>query len=115
MLHAEHVGQDVVGDTALPLRAHPPRQRDRTVLDVHDDVVDVEAIVRGEALAHEVANLAIVELVQVLKIFVVARHRSPPAEGVRRLRPTGEGGGRLADCGHRDFPNGEPIHSVGLR
>jgi len=77
LLHAEHVGQDVVGDAALPLRSHASREGYRSILDGDDDVVDVEAVVRRQPLAHEIADLAIVELIKVLQVLVVARHRSP--------------------------------------
>ncbi len=85
LLHAEHVGEDVIGDPPLAFRADSPRQRDRAVLDSHEDVVDVEPVVLRQPFAHEIADLAIVELVEVLDVFVVARHLHRRAEGLRRL------------------------------
>ena len=86
---AEDVGEDVIGDATLAFRADAAAQRHHAVLDLDGDVVDVETVVRREMLADHAAKFAIVQLLDVVDVFEVARHLYRRAKGLRR--------GRLSD------------------
>ena len=42
--------------------------------DFDGDVVDVERVVRREVLAHQAAQLVVAQVLEVVKIFEIARH-----------------------------------------
>jgi len=86
---AEDVGEDVIGDPTLAFGAHAARQGDRPVVDLDADVVDVEPVVRREVVADHAAQLAIVQVFDVVEVLEVACHLYRRAKGLRR--------GRLSD------------------
>src|SRR6185437_9072433 len=71
------VGHDVFGHQTLSIGTDASSENHQAILDVHCEVVDVEAIVRFEPLAHQTAKLVVAQIVEAMEIFKIARHGTP--------------------------------------
>src|SRR5204863_9358212 len=84
VLESKNVGDDVLRDPTLFVRADSPFEPHEPVAHVYGQVINIERAVRCQMLPHEPSQLVITQIIDVVDVFEVASHGST---SVRVSRP----------------------------